>query len=185
MPVTLTDEQAAALRAEYEGLKRKSAVADRATKIWNDPKTSERAKALWKEAYPEDPIEGYDLEQKVNARFDREAKEREAEREKQRENELQAQITAGRSRAKERGFTSDAIERMEKMMVERGIRDYDDAMDLMAAREPTPVEETSGGHFWNHDKQDGFKDLIKDPEGWGFEEIRKAVVGDARQRGLR
>lgn len=185
MPITLSDEQAAALRSEYAGLQRRAQVGDRATKIWNDPKTSDRAKALWKESFPDDTIEGYDLEQKVNARFDQERKDRETERERQRDAELQRQITDGRERAKQRGFTPDAVERMEKMMVERGIRDYDDAMDLMAAREPRPAEETSGGHFWNHEKQDGFKEVIKDPEQWGFEEIRKAVSNDARARGIR
>lgn len=185
MPITLTDDQATALRTEYEGLKRRAAIGDRATKIWNSQKTGDRAKALWKEEFPEDPIEGYDLEQRVNARFEQERQAREAEKEAQRQAELDNRITAGRQRARERGLTDDAVERMEKMMVDRSIQHYDDAIDLMAAREPRPAEETGSGHYWNHDQQQGFQEVAKDPEGWGFKEIHRAVVADAQARGIR
>jgi len=186
MPVTLTDEQVAAIRAQTEVWQRKAAIADRATNIWNDPRWSDRAKALWKEAYPEEPITDYDLEQRVNARFEQERKTREEEREKERQADYDKQIATGRDRAKQRGFTAEAVERMEKMMVEKGIRDYDDAMDLMAAREPRPADEIgNSGHFWNHDKQEEWKEVAKDPEQWGFEQIRRAVVADAQQRGIR
>jgi hypothetical protein len=35
-------------------------------------------------------------------------------------------------------------------------------------------------HFWNHPKQDGFKEIAADPESWARKEILKAVVADER-----
>ena len=186
MPITLTDEQAAALRAQFEQSQRVAQVAHRATQIWNNPKLSDRAKALWKEQFPDETIGDYDLKNEVFGRLDKEKAEREAEAQKARDAELERQITSGRDRAKGRGLTQDAIDRMEKMMVEKGIRDYEDAMDLMAAREPRQAEETGGGeHFWRHDQQDQFKKVAEDPEKWAFGEIRAAVAADAKARGIR
>lgn len=186
MPITLTDEQAAALRAHHQNLERKAAVADRATKIWNDPKTSDRAKALWKEAFPEDAIGDYDLKTEVFGRLDRERKEREdadkAAREKAADDRAKAQRADVQ---KSYGFTDDAMKRLEDLMIERNIGDYEAAATYFASKEPKPVEETGGAHFWNHDRQDTFKEIAKDPEGWGFGEIQKAVVADARARGIR
>ena len=185
MPVTLTDEQAAALRTHHAELTRKGVVADRATKIWNDPKFSDRAKALWKEAFPDDPIEGYDLKTEVFARLDRERKERE-------DAEKQAQQRASDNRVKNQraevqksyGFTDDAMKRMEDMMIERNIGDYEAAATYFASKEPKPADELSGlGITWNHDQREGFKEVAKDPEGWAFREIQTAVLNDARARG--
>jgi hypothetical protein len=187
MPVTLTDEQVAALRADRDNLARRAAVGDRATQIWNHPKASDRAKALWKEVFPDEPIADYDLEQRVNARLDADRKEREEEKRKAREAELDQTIGERRKAVRERyQFTDDGMKELEDYMIARGIQNHEDAAELMAARRPQPVDDNTGsGHYWNHDKQDQFKKVVNDPEGWGFEEIHKAVVNDARSRGLR
>jgi hypothetical protein len=187
MPVTLTDEQVAALRAHTTALSRRAAVGDRATKIWNDPKMSDRAKALWKEAFPEDPISDYDLEQRVNARFDKEAKDRADREQKAREAELDRTISDRRRAVRDQyGFTDEGMKELEDLMVSRGIQHHEDAAELLAARKPKPADGNDGsGHFWNHEQRDGFKEIARDPEGWGFGEIHKAVVADARARGIR
>lgn len=184
MPVTLTDEQAVALRNEYEGLRRKGQVADRATKIWNDPKFSDRAKALWKEAFPEDAISDYDLKAEVFGRLDKEKKDRDDAERSAREKAADDRVRSQRADTqKSYGFTDDAMKRLEDLMVEKNIGDYEAAATYFASKEPKPVEEAGHGHFWNHDKADQFKEVAKDPEGWGYDEIHKAVVADARARG--
>ena len=187
MPATLTDEQIAALRADRENLLRRAAVGDRATKIWNDPKMSDRAKALWKEAFPEDPIADYDLEQRVNARFAQEAKERAEREQKARESELDRTIGERRQAVRQQyGFTDEGMKELEDLMVSRGIQHHEDAAELLAARKPKPSDGTDGGgHFWNHDQRDQFKEVAKDPEGWAFGELQRAVVADAKARGIR
>ena len=70
MPRTLTDQQFAA----YE---QKRYTADLAESLFNDPQLGNEAKALIKKKYPNLKIEDYDLEQRVNQRFDAERQERE------------------------------------------------------------------------------------------------------------
>lgn len=185
MPVTLTDEQVAQLRALEQQAQQDRAIAEAARGIWSDPNFSDEAKSLWKRKYPQSEIPDYDLKQEMNKRFDAERAEREEEKKRQEQAALDRRIAEGRGKAKERGYTDEAIERMEKMMLERNIQHYDDAMDLMAAREPKPIEATNSQHFWNHSKTDEFKKIVDDPENYAFNEIAQAIQADARSRNVR
>lgn len=186
MPVTLTDEQANALRAEFGRLQRNAAIGERATKIWNSPKNGDRAKQLWKDEFPEDQIEGFDLEQRITARLDAERKAREDAEKAAREKAEDERTKTQRAETQRKyGLTDDAMKRMEDEMVARNVGDYEVAATWFASREPRPAEDPGSTHFWNHDQRDGFKEVVKDPEGWAFGQIHQAVVNDAQARGIR
>jgi len=184
MPVTLTDEQVAQLRSELEAGKRARNVEDMVNGIWNDQLLGADAKALFKRKYPDVPIEGYDQEQRLNARLDAAEKERKESERKQREQQQDDEYKAKRKETQERhGFTDDAMQRLEKMMVERNIGNYEDAAELMAAREPRPSDDRggTGDRFWGYQHQDTFKKIATDPEKWAYDELLQAARNDERR----
>jgi len=185
MPITLTDEQAAQMRAYYEQAERNRAIAENAAAIWNDPQLSDDARALWKKKFPDARLEGYDTEQKVNARFDKYEQERADEKKRAEDEALQKRIDAGRQALRDKWKANDElIERTEKMMTERGIQNHEDAYELLASREPRPSSDDAGysDHFWNHDQQDDFKAITSDPDKWLRGEIIGAVKADRRRQ---
>jgi hypothetical protein len=179
MPRELSDE-------EYNFLQGRRQVADFVESIYNDPQLNKEAKALIKRKYPNLNIPDYDLEDKIDKRFDAEQKSREAQERKTREAAEDARWKEDRERTqKQYGFTDDAMTRLEKMMIEKKIGDYDVAASYMAAKEPSASEPVDQSR-WNHGKQEGFAEISKDPEGWGRGEILKAIYADQQaQRGQR
>jgi hypothetical protein len=175
MPRQVTDE-------EWNYLQGRKQVADFVESIYNDPALSKDAKALIKRKYPDLQIPDYDIESRVNARFDQEKQEREDRERTAREAEEDRQQQAARKKTqKEYGFTDDAMGRLEQMMVDRNIGDYEAAAMLMASKEPKPS--SPEGDFdhsrWSHEKAEGFADIAKDPEGWGRTQIMQAISKDA------
>jgi hypothetical protein len=179
MPVTLNDQEVAQLRGEREQWLRDRQIAEFANAIWSDPTLSDEAKALAKKKFPNTQIPDYDLRQEfkaeLKARDDAVAKEKE-DAEKKRANDYYANQ---RKDVQERhGFTDDAMERMETMMRDKRVYDYEVAAEHFASKQPKPIENTAGGHFWNHQKQDVFKQIVADPEEYAFQEIVSAIGRD-------
>jgi hypothetical protein len=187
MPLTLTDEQVAGLRAEREQWLRDKQIAEFANAIWSDPALSDDAKALAKRKFPDTPIPDYDLRKEVMGELskDREARAKEIEDAKKRE----AEEFYAKQRSdvqKNYGFTDDAMERMEALMKDKRVYDYEVAAAHFASKEPRPIENTNSGHFWNHTKSDEFKKIVADPEQYAFDEIVTAIQRDAeRERNIR
>lgn len=174
MPMTLSDEQIAYLRNREN-------VANFADALYNDPTISTELKRLIKRKHPDLPIPDYDAEQRLNARFDAEKKEREDAETKARNDKELADWQAERDRVREKHkFTEDAMERMEKMMLERRIGNYEDAAELMIAREPktsSPTQELDD-RLWHHNRNEQFKEIAKDPQGWARNELMAAMARD-------
>lgn len=187
MPTTLTDEQIAELRQRLSQAETNKQIAEAAAGVWNHPEHGERAKALWKQVYPDSQIPEFDLEQRVNARFDKEREERAAAEKAQREREQDERIAAKRKETQENfGFTDDAMTRLEQMMVERNIGDYEVAATYMGSRNPRVSDGTAeyDTGFWNHEKQDTFKEIASDPEAYARREIMKTLrEQDRKTRG--
>lgn len=172
MPLTLTDDQVAALRAERAQWERDKLVREAAEGLWNDPKLSDRAKALWKEKYPETQIQDYDLKTEIFGRLDREKAEAEKARQEQLEAESVARLQAQKAQVKQQyGFTDDAMERMEKEMNERKVYDYEAMAPFFASKQPKPIESYQNSNRWNHDRTEEFKKISADPEDYAFTEI--------------
>jgi len=187
MPVTLTDEQVADLRARLAQAETNKQIAEAAAGVWNHPEKGNQAKALWKEVYPDSAIPEFDLEQRVNKRFEEEKRERDDREKRDRDREQDERIAAKRKETQESfGFTDDAMTRLEKLMLDRNIGDYEVAASYMASREPKVSDGESGYDtgFWNHQKNDQFEEIAKDPEGWGRRELLKTLrETDQRNRG--
>jgi hypothetical protein len=185
MPVTLTDQQAAQIRQLIEEGNQAKVALKGAQELWNDPALGDQAKALWKKKWPDATIEGYDAKQEVKAVVDGFKEEREKEKREAAERAETERMLAQRKMVQERrGYTDDAMQRMEKLMEEKKVYDYEAGDLLFAAKNPTPSDGSAAydKHFWNHEKQPGYKEIAADPERWGFNELARAVERDAQQR---
>ena len=172
MPRQLTDE-------EYDFLQARRQVADFVESIYNDPQLNREAKALIKKKYPNLQIPDYDIEQRLDDRLAKDREERETVEAKKRREKEDAEFKKQRKAAQDKySFTDEAMGRLEQMMIDRNIGNYEDAAELMAAREPKPISGGADNHFYNFDKQDTFKEIAKDPEAWGRAEIMKAIRTD-------
>jgi hypothetical protein len=167
---------------EYQGLLAKAQVADFVQPVYDNPKLSNRAKALLKEQYPHLQIPDFDMRQEMEGRFAAEDKRRADEEEKKKRDEEDAAWRAERKKVQDQyGFSDEKMGQMDKMMYERQIGNYEDAAALTAMREPKVSEPTYDSHFWRHERQDNFAEIAKDPEGWGRAEIMKALQADQRR----
>jgi hypothetical protein len=176
MPREITDE-------EYQYLQGRSQVADFVESIYNDPQLSKDAKRLIKRKYPNLAIPDYDIEQKVDSRLDAEKKAREDQEAATRQKQTDERIASERARVqKEYGFTDEAMQRLENTMIERNIGDYEAGAVYLASKEPKASEPTFDNFRWNHDRQDGFKEIAADPEAWARKELLNAVRADERTR---
>ena len=180
MPREISDE-------EYNYYQDRRQVADFVESIWNDPNLNREAKGLIKKKYPNLAIPDYDIEEKVEKRFAQEARLRDEAKEAERKRAEDAKWQAARKRTKDDyGFTDEAMTKLEKLMVERGIGDYDVAATYMASKEPSASEPQNESRFWRHEQQDGFAEIAKDPEKWGEKEILRALKADQeRAKGWR
>jgi hypothetical protein len=172
MPREITDD-------EYNFLQGRRQVADFVESIYNDPQLTKEAKALIKRKYPQIQIPDYDIEERVTQKIDEDRKAREEERKAAREAELEKRINETRSKVqKDYGFTDDAMQDLEKFMVEKGVGDYEVAASYQASKNPKQSEATFSDGLWNHQKQEGFGEIAKDPEGWARNELLSAMRRD-------
>lgn len=172
MPRTISDD-------EWNYFQGQDTKAKFIESIYNDPALTNDAKALIKRKYPNLKIDDYDLRQEINARFEAEKKEREEREERERREKEDAEIQAQRDKTQKKyGLTDEAMQRLEQLMKDRFIGDYEAGALLLVSREPKTSEPTFDSHYWHHDKQDGFAEIAKDPEGWGRGEIMRAIRAD-------
>ena len=178
MPRQINDDEYAYLQARRQ-------VADFVESIYNDPQLNKDAKRLIKRKYPNLQIPDYDLEEKLDARLDQDRNERQQVEEARRQQEEDDKYKKLRKRTQEEyGATEESMAELEQMMVDRNIGDYEAAAALKWAKNPPTSDSNYDNHYWNHEKQDGFQDIAKDPEGWARGEIMKSIRADQdRERG--
>ena len=172
MPRQLSDE-------EYNFLQGRRQVADFVESIYNDPQLTREAKSLIKKKYPNLQIPDYDIENRVEQRLTKDREEREAEKAKKAREEEDARFKKLRKETQDKyHFTDEAMTRLEQLMVDRNIGDYEAGAMLMSSKEPKASDATIDSHFYNFDKQQGFAEIAKDPEAWGRQEIMNAIRKD-------
>jgi Cdc6-like AAA superfamily ATPase len=181
MPRELSD-------AELAHLANRKMVADFAESVFNDPACSKDLTRIIKRKDPNLAIPDLDIEDKLDARFAADDKRRADEAAAENERKLQAEADKWKAdRAavqKEYGFTDEAMSKLDEMMKERLVADYEIAASWMASKEPKTSEVTYDQTRWHHERTPGWQDIAKDPEAWGRNEIMKALNTDAqRQRG--
>jgi hypothetical protein len=177
MPRQVSDE-------EYNFLQGRRQVADFVESIYNDPNLNKDAKALIKKKYPNLQIPDYDLESKIEGRFAAEKKARDDADAATKQKKQDADIAASRKQVMEEyGLNEDGMKKLEDMMVEKNIGDYEAAAVYFASKNPRTSEPDYDSGFWNHGKEfrkEGFKEIAADPEGWARKEIMKAIHADER-----
>jgi hypothetical protein len=174
MPRQIDDE-------EYNFLQQRRQVADFVETIYNDPSLSGEAKALIKKKYPTLQIPEYDIEQKVNQRFDEEKRQRDEERAAAKRAAEDDEYKAQRERVrKAHNLDDDEMKELEDLMIEKKVGDYEVAAEYRAAKKPRPTDpgDAYANHHWNHSKQQGFAEIAKDPEAWAHKEILGAIYRD-------
>ena len=172
MPRQITDR-------EYMFLQGRRQVADFVESIYNDPQLNKEAKALIKRKYPQIQIPDYDLENRLNQRFDAEKQARDKVEQDKRDAEADQQLKQTRTKVqKEYGFTDDGMKELEDFMVKKNVGDYEVAATYHASKNPKQSDATHHDGFWNHQKQEGFAKISEDPEGWARGEIINAIRRD-------
>lgn len=173
MPREITDEQYAAYERAYQ-------TAQFAESIFNDPQLSKDAKKLIKRKYPNLSIPDYDLEEKFERERAADKKARDdAEKAAKQKTEEDGWKQQRAKVQKDYGFSDDGMKDLEKFMYENGVANYEVAATYKAAKSPRASEPTSQhGMPWAHTANETFKEIAKDPEGWGRGEIMKAIRAD-------
>lgn len=175
MPRQISDE-------EWDFLQNRRQVADFVESIYNDPALGKEAKRLIKKKYPNLQIPDLDIEDRIDARLNESEKKRTDEESSKKRSAEDEEFKAKRKQTQEDyGFTDEAMQRLEKMMIERNIGDYEVAASYMASKEPKPSTATYSDGYWNHSKQENFAEIAKDPEGYARGEIMRALNADAQR----
>lgn len=176
MPRTISDE-------EYAHLQGRKVVADFVEPVYNSKELGDEARALLKKAYPNLQIEGYDLKREIKQDIDQVRNEFQQDKKAREDAEVTARIRDQRKRTQDEfKFTDEGMEKLEKLMWEKNIGDYKAGALLMASEQPRAVESHVGTQrYWNHEKTDGFSDISKDPEKWGFNQLLQAAERDSQR----
>jgi hypothetical protein len=175
MPREISDE-------EYAFLQGRRQVADFVEPIYNHPKWGKAAKRLIKEVYPQARIPDIELEDKIESRFAQEKKERDEREAAAKQQTQEARWKSERARVQKKfGFTDDGMQKLETFMQEKYIGDYEVAAEHIAAKEPKTSEVTHAEHFWHLDRQPGFEEMAKDPEGYAFNQFVTAIRKDEQR----
>ena len=70
---------------------------------------------------------------------------------------------------------------MEKWMYDNNVGSYEVAATYHASKNPKPSEPAGyKDPYWHHEKSDLFKEIAKDPEEWGRQQIINAINGQHR-----
>jgi hypothetical protein len=184
MPVTLTDEQVAELRGRLGAAETNRQIAEASAGLWNDPVFGDEAKALWKKKYPDTAIPDHDLRTELRGELAKDREQREKERKEAADRAEDERIASKRKEAQDSfGLTDDAMKRLEDFMVERNIGDYEIAAEAFVSRNPRVSDgsQEHDSHFWQHERQDLFAEISKDPEEWGRKEILKTLREQERR----
>ena len=172
MPRELSDQ-------EFAHLMNRKQVADFVESIYNDPQFTNEAKALIKKKYPNLQIADFDLETKIDKKFNDENKKREDRENAAKQKEEDALFAKKRKDVQAQyGFTDEAMKKLEDLMIERNIGDYDVAASYMASKEPKTSDAGYDDTRWHHEQQPGWQEIAKDPEAWGRNEIMKSLRAD-------
>lgn len=162
-------------------------VANFSESVFNDPGLNKDAKRLIKRKYPQLSIPDHDLEEKFDQKLGKFEEERKQREDADKRTKQEAEWKAKRDRTqKEYGYTEEGMGKLEDLMRERNIGDYEVAATFHAAKNPRPSEPTSGhGQPWAFTANDTFREVAQDPEAWARKEFMKAMEIDkerARQQ---
>ena len=180
-------------------------------KLAANPKTRKQVLTLIKEISPDTPIPEIDaaapIMQKVEELEKQLAEREKAQKEKEEKAAAEAstrdfenKIESGRKKLREIGYTAEGVEKIEKLMADRGIMDYDAAEALFDKENPKsdPISPVNMSRTWDFMVPPEDDNLIKEavtlPKGnkqenalrrWQGREINKWFTENRGNRGTR
>ena len=173
MPRNVSDQEEAYWRGRAQ-------VADFVESIYQDPALNKEAKRLIKKKYPQLQIPDYDIREEIDARFAEEKRLRdEVEAAERQKKDDEAWRNTRSATQKKYGLTDEALKDMEDWMVKEHVGNYEVAASHRVIKNPKPSEAGFDTTRWHHEKQPGWQDIAKDPEGWARNEIMGAIHRDA------
>ena len=161
-------------------------------KLGGNPKTRAKLLGLIKEVNPAAVIPELDAAAPVmTALAERDTKiaalektindDREERTKRRSQRELEAQVSGGRKKLADAGYTDEGITAIEKLMTERGVTDYEAAAALFDKTQPaeSPVA-PYGGNRWDFahpaDTDTEQKNWLADPVGQSQREIKNFLA---------
>jgi hypothetical protein len=146
--------------------------------LMSNPETRRQTQMLVKKINPKASIPEIDAAMPVMAEVQKLSKVVEDLRGELVKRDAQDEMRSKQNTLKEQGYSPDAVNRIEKLMAERSISDYDAAAALFDRQNPapTPSRPTYAGSRFMDTSGDDFKRYMKDPEGWVEEETSKAIA---------
>ena len=148
---------------------------------------------LVKEVNPDAPIPELDSQRPVLDEVAKLKAEMEAERKARAEEKAEAEKSAreakvgkaiekGRAALRAQGYTDEGIEKVEQLMADKGILDYDDALAVYERNHKTPDEPILSIDYsksWDvaapQDKDDSHKLLLRDPDAFARREVNEVL----------
>lgn len=179
MPRTLTDEQWNQLQVRMQQLQAKEQIADFVQPLWDNPKLNAQAKRLLKEQYPQLQIPDLDIKDWVAEQFaerDRAASEAQSTAQQQAQQKVWDDQKAATQ--KRYGLTDEGMKDLENFMYDKKVGDYEVAAAYRVAKDPRPSSGGFDATHWHHEKQPGWEEMAKDPEGYAQNEFMNAIQRD-------
>ena len=130
--------------------------------LLNNPKTRRKVLEAYKEHMPNATVPELDVTEPVVARMNnlegaviefmkKEREDREKEKTESQLVRIRAEADRGRQMLAERGYTPEGISKLEEFRNQKGLVDYNDAVELYELRNPPPtvIEPNSGMNFFD------------------------------------
>jgi hypothetical protein len=183
----MADDLVQVPRQEYERLLSSDQIAEIGKGLLRNPDVSDEFKAIIKRAHPQVEIPDWEIKQNVSKQISDLKKQIEDEKRAAREAaEIEKWNSAKAKVQQEFGLTPEGMKDLEEFMKEKGVGDYEVAATYRHSKNPPQSEANHSDGFWHHEKEPGYEELVKDPEGYAYNQILAAVRADqARERGGR
>ena len=161
------------------------ALAELANMLASDPKTRGSFLQLTKAANPNANIPEVDIPAALRKQFEEPMQRLDALTKAQEKRELQDQIEAKRREIIAKGVDPKDVEKVEKLMVEKGIANHDTAIEHMRLSEkaaiPTPAPSGQGLRRFDKPTMPDLKSHGGDQKAWSYS-VANSVIDELRGR---
>ena len=161
------------------------ALAELANELASDPKTRQHFLHLTKMANPNTSIPEIDIPANMRAAMIEPLKQLDALTRRQEERDLQDSIMVRRQEMMAKGVRADEIQKLEKLMVDKGIANHDTALEHLRMSEraaaPTPAVGLPGVRRYETPKMPDMKEFQGDGKAFAYN-AAYSVIDELRGR---
>ena len=146
--------------------------------LMSNPETRRQTQMMVKKINPKASIPEIDAALPVMAELQKTNKVVEELRAELMKRDVQSEISKSHKSLRNKGYSDDGIEKIEKLMTDRGIADYEAASALFDRMNPAPSPTAPSyvGQRFMETGTDDFKRFMKSPESWVEEETGRALA---------